>query len=429
MIHRRANLFIATASIFLAPAAVASSSLAEFKKTWEQTWKIEDYDKRLYAQTDAIESLRGPGSPEVARELVAIALDRRVNWWPHERTVAVLSSMTAEPARAWIATQATQNEEGNVRALLCGVAATWPAADAEKTLFTALGDANPNVVAAAADGLSRIRDKTVVAFLIGALEKDRPARSRDDIVIALTRLTGMRLRERAEWSAWWSEAREKFSFAAVAPTRDADAETSVPRTTDDGSGLWDKITSERVQFVIDVLGSMATKGKVASGKKTESREEVLSRLEYVKRELCAAIDVQLAKATRFDVIAFSDEVIRFKPHLVDATDANRAAAKAWIEALEPHGETNAYGALEAAFADKSVDTIYFLSDGSPTSGEVVKPDWIRGRVRDWNAPRHLRIHTIAYLVGKAHPPENKRAARAFMAGLAEESGGTHRTFE
>src|SRR5262249_23237819 len=50
-----------------------------------------------------------------------------------------------------------------------------------------------------------------------------------------------------------------------------------------------------------------------------------------------------------------------------------AKAEAALKALKPHGGTNMYAALDAAFRfrPRGLDTIYLLSDGLPNAGEGV----------------------------------------------------------
>jgi len=91
------------------------------------------------------------------------------------------------------------------------------------------------------------------------------------------------------------------------------------------------------------------------------------------------------------------------------------------------GGTNGHDALKSAFAiagrgarDKQyelgADTIFFLSDGQPTRGDITDPDQILAEVKRWNLLRRVKVHTVG--VGRDH-------AKAFMESLAESSGGTY----
>jgi len=62
-----------------------------------------------------------------------------------------------------------------------------------------------------------------------------------------------------------------------------------------------------------------------------------------------------------------------------------------------------------------VDTIFFLSDGSPTVGKVIDQDEIRAEVKKANSVRKIVIHTIA--IGDFR--------KNFMKSLAKENGGVY----
>ena len=71
--------------------------------------------------------------------------------------------------------------------------------------------------------------------------------------------------------------------------------------------------------------------------------------------------------------------------------------------------------MRQAFQDQDVDTIFVLSDGEPTTGEVIDPHRIREDVRRWNKHRGIKIHTIA-IGGNLE----------VLEWLAKDAGGTYR---
>ena len=94
------------------------------------------------------------------------------------------------------------------------------------------------------------------------------------------------------------------------------------------------------------------------------------------------------------------------------------------------GKTNTLGAPTAALESDAgggggrgrgrdgdymvaVDTIFFLSDGKPTTGRFVDPDDILREVRKLNELRRVVVHTIA--LGQFQ--------KTFMKRLAKENGG------
>jgi hypothetical protein len=99
----------------------------------------------------------------------------------------------------------------------------------------------------------------------------------------------------------------------------------------------------------------------------------------------------------------------------------------FIEAMTPVGATNIHEALKRAFFlvgtgahDRNyklgADTIFFLSDGQPTRGDVLDPNRILAEVKRWNLLRRVKVHTVG--VGQGHDA-------SFMRALADSSGGTY----
>ncbi|HAZ65112.1 MAG TPA: hypothetical protein DCZ72_16090 [Armatimonadetes bacterium] len=120
-----------------------------------------------------------------------------------------------------------------------------------------------------------------------------------------------------------------------------------------------QLQAKDIIFVADVSGSM-------SGQK----------IVQMRRALTFCLE-QLNPTDRFGVIAFSSDVSAFEDGLVEATDANRAAAIEFVAGLEARGGTNIGGALETALADLPTNRdparpamVVFLTDGQPTVGET-----------------------------------------------------------
>ncbi|MFN2566427.1 MAG: VIT domain-containing protein [Gemmatimonadaceae bacterium] len=113
-------------------------------------------------------------------------------------------------------------------------------------------------------------------------------------------------------------------------------------------------TPRDVTLVMDVSGSM-------SGRKMEQARAAA-------RQLLETLQPQ----DRFRIIDFSTDVRTFRDELVFATDANVAAARRYIDALEPQGSTNISGALDEALrprvTSERLPLVLFLTDGEPTVG-------------------------------------------------------------
>jgi Mg-chelatase subunit ChlD len=151
-----------------------------------------------------------------------------------------------------------------------------------------------------------------------------------------------------------------------------------------------KVESHRVIFVLDVSGSMMESmyGRTINGRGA-------ARIDVAKEELSKAVE-NLDAGALFNILTFSSGVARWLPDGIGTSDdASRQEAQSWIERLGAGGGTNLYDSVREAFADKDVDTIFILSDGEPTTGEVIDPFRIREDVARWNKHRKITINTIA----------------------------------
>ena len=292
-------------------------------------------------------------------------------------------------------------------------------------LIAALADGAPLVAESAARALGLLGSPAAVTPLIDrlalAVKPPGPAagkgggaaldaqasdlRVADTIEKALERLTGMALGDDPElWRAWWKENRDK-------PPPD----TSRPNTPTTVSGpryYGFGVRSSRVLFVLDVSGSMGWNG----------------RLETARKELVQVLE-HLPQKTRFGIVTFGDAADSWTDKLVYATPENVRKAVRHVDRLEPGRGTNSYGALRLAFKDEDVDTIFFLSDGAPTVGDLTEPGAILADVREMNRFRRVVIHTIALIMGDPPPnamvAENPQAMIAFMKMLAEQNDGKY----
>src|SRR5204862_4740378 len=93
----------------------------------------------------------------------------------------------------------------------------------------------------------------------------------------------------------------------------------------------------------------------------------------------------------------------------------------------PSGGTNIYGALDLAlqlagrgafdpYYEANFDTIYFLTDGQPSTGEVTDTREINRRVAEANKLRKIVINAISF---------GERNQMTFLDHLARDNGGEH----
>jgi hypothetical protein len=203
------------------------------------------------------------------------------------------------------------------------------------------------------------------------------------------------------------------------------------------------ITGKNIAFVVDVSGSMlstdplpgdaprAARPRTVVGDPSRqpapTKEELPSerqRMARAKTELVKVVRA-LPEDVRFNIISYSSDVTAWKKAMVPASDANKKAAVAHIESLKAEGITVTDLALEEAFADLQLDTVYLITDGAPThigsSGPGLPEDApqliraIHARVEELNFLRGVRVFTLGF-------PE---AEEEFLKKLAAAHGGTY----
>lgn len=372
-----------------------------------------------------------------------------------------LKKMRSDDALGFLVDELKTSKRKNARKLICEVLADKKDERFTQALTETLDDRDWEVVVAAARALAKNRSKSAVEPMISAFEraedKNDEAATRG-LKQALQEMTGEYMLDTArDFRNWWNgKGKEDYNENETARPRGLIGKGG-PRST-----LYGEITSKKVIFVCDVSHSMSARGKVpgepidkfggtekrpetgdgvmGGGKSKPDKEKmrlgkqgvkpgyVGMRIDILKIELAHVVVSMLADDAKFNLVTYSTEVKRWKSGLTKASKSNREAALEFVKAMKPMGMTNTYGALEAAFSDKSLDTIYFLSDGNPTTGTTILHAEILTAVRRWNQGRNVTIHTIGLLVGK-YGDEDHEKLKGFLQSLASQNGGECRVFE
>jgi hypothetical protein len=276
----------------------------------------------------------------------------------------------------------------------------------------------------AVKALERLRLPESVPLLVARIERET-LRMQDEIDRSLRLLTGQ-APPRTQWKRWLDDQPQPLVLPSHA---DAVAAENTRRGANaDGSGggesvvgFFDiRLVSDRVIFVCDMSSSMeepAPPMKDTGGSVARDGRAGMTRFELAKLQLQGVLRT-IPDDTLFNVLFFSDRVEPYAKQMVRMKKAVRPKAEKWVKDQFALGATNVYDALQAAFMEPTLDTLYVLTDGHPTDGELTDELAIRERVAHWNATRHVRIHTIS--LGRYSP---------LLEGLALDTGGTYREFQ
>jgi HEAT repeat protein len=242
-------------------------------------------------------------------------------------------------------------------------------------------------------GLRKLRTAAALDLLVARFHEEE-GRIFADIGDALRAMTGRSFGNApGRWKEWWAANREGFVF----PSKD-----DPPPAPEAGMTTYYGIpvVSTRLVFCVDISGSMSAQAE--AGK---------SRLDQAKAELLRALG-QLDKDAQVNLVFFDDRIEPWHRQLVGIKQ-NLKPAQELIKRLQPRGQTNICGALEAAFAHKEADTVYLLSDGEPTQGRITDPDDLLREVQRWNRLRKVAVHTVSF------------GGSPFLKALAEQNGGRY----
>ncbi len=248
--------------------------------------------------------------------------------------------------------------------------------------------------------LTRYRALASIPILIARVDKE-DGRLEVELNNALFALTGVRCWRRTEWDAWWRKNQKTHALPDAATV--AAGGDSVGGSTAAYYGI--PLVSKRTVFLLDTSGSMMQ--KVGTDRQRTRLSEAVRQLRNVVEALPAD---QL-----FNVMVYAGDVhaIWTAMHKATADDRKLALDLLAKVGIGPGG-TNIHAALELAFQDADVDTIYLLTDGEPTVGMIVDIGELADQVRRWNYSRQIVVHGIA--VG---------GHSALLQRLAAESGGQY----
>ncbi|MCA8941963.1 MAG: HEAT repeat domain-containing protein, partial [Planctomycetes bacterium] len=296
--------------------------------------------------------------------------------------------------------------------------------DVEKHCATAL-DAMRNILkkdkvwqvrAAACHSLAQLKTSKVIPVLIDGLDAEL-RRKKDpwamDVRLhrTLEHLTGQSvpLGSTAPWRSFWSKEKGRFRFAKPGEADARNAASSDGEKYEKFFAL--DLSSDRVLFLLDFSGSMDEPITLKTELTSTKPGQTIVKAKLVVEEMKKLI-MSLPDGAIFNLIVFSDDVRVWRPDgegrplPVKLDDSSRDdLLGSFLDNLSPQGPTNLYGALDRAIglAGRGIDdgsytaefdTLYVLSDGAPTYGEIRDKDRIRELVRDANRLKQLTIHSV-----------------------------------
>jgi HEAT repeat protein len=296
---------------------------------------------------------------------------------------------------------------------------------------------------AAVDALAKIRSRESVEPLLERFEKAEGVLV-EALYKALKEVTGQDYSDDPKfWRRWWDRAKADFKV----PTEEEMVKfrerlaASKAKYSRPGKKTFHSIEtlSKKMIFVIDVSSSMGDKITIPD---TATKEQVDAfgtrvKMEIAKNELIGLLGV-LEDDVEFNIITFSNSAKPWQDGLVGAS--MRTSAIKYVSKLQavqaPTGptraattggeeqKTNTYGAILAAFgfADEGApdwkkrskaDTIFFVTDGLPTTGQIVDVPKMIDAVTEMNRTRGIAIHLVMF--------DDIAAER--LRGLATRNGG------
>ncbi|GAB4154798.1 MAG: hypothetical protein Fur0037_23360 [Planctomycetota bacterium] len=324
-------------------------------------------------------------------------------------------------------------------------------------LVLLLGDKEWQVRTSAIAAVGRLRPQSAVQPLIDLMREE--GRLQIECAEALFRITGFEFGTEVDlWQKQWNNLMAIPGWRI--PTDEELAAKAANRKKYDelygkkeGRNKFVGIptTSTRVLFIIDVSGSMDDY-VVEKEKFKDQGYEDYKKLTIVKSELLRTID-GLEKNTYFDIVAFAADLDAWKGRLVPANVINKESAKSWVRRLKALGGSEAQAMAEAGLGGSatlaagktntlkallypfgidpdnppkhaftgagktsiknSLDTVYFLSDGRPSTGKLVDVGEILAEVERYNEVFKIVFHAIA--IGEFQ--------KEFLRDLANRTGG------
>ena len=204
------------------------------------------------------------------------------------------------------------------------------------------------------------------------------------------------------WKAWWAQSREGWE-----PPRGRAEDLKDPGGPADTKVTYHglQVTSDHVAFVLDFSGSMRDPLPRGAGR---------PRVDVAREGLTNAL-AAMPDGARANVVLFQVQARRCFEKAPPLSAKARKDVETFLRAT-PGERGDLLDGVLTALRDDDVDTVFLLSDGVPSAGDMVDKNRVQAAIRQANRVRKVAIHTIGFGAEKA-------TERSFMEGIARESGG------
>jgi hypothetical protein len=426
------RLGMASDSVRETAVLVLTRSKSPEVRAWLRTKGLEEHEGTARAQ---IVRVIGNLCDKDAAEAVS-ALREDSHWLVRAHVARTLGILGREGDLALVRTLVA-DRSGKVRvAALDALARFGPkAASSWPVVARNLSHRAWQVRSAAADCLGALGARESVDALIDRMHEEG-GRLRRDVRVALKRITNDDLgHDPKHWRDWWEKEKTR------GPSGDADSDVD---SAEEGRYANDvptyyglRVFSQAIGYAMDTSASMGFRVRLDPAWLTRRGRTYAPRgtkIELAVREIGASLRT-LDPRTRFNLYFFRSRARAWQSGLIPATPGNVERGASAAAAQSPSDVLTAGGGyrtnyvdvfrlvldcrkddLSGRFAD-TPDTIFFLTDGKPTVGDITDTDTLLSWYGELN--RFARIRTNVITFGKLElNPE-------FLRRLAEENGGRH----
>jgi HEAT repeat protein len=272
------------------------------------------------------------------------------------------------------------------------------------------------VKVATCDAFRAIGSTKAMDMLIGRLDSEG-GRVQDEIQTALQKLSGQnREMTREEWNTWWQHTRkygeldkkmkEELEKEGKDPAPAQGGNTVARQTPKRPTYYGIKVYARTLGYVLDISDSMKVGFKLSPEWEAKLGRKYAgeTKIDVAKEEIEYSIR-DMDPRTRLNLYFFNTYVRAWQSSPVAAGTMGENAIQA-VKNIDCKLQTNYYDALRmvlglddgqdpwrVAFCD-TPDTLFFLTDGSPTDGEITKTDELRTWFTEQNRFARLKVHII-----------------------------------